>query len=225
MQNRYLLIDFDSTFVQIEALDELATIALADVPNREMIVSQIKAITNRGMDGEITFQESLIRRLSLFKISHLHISQLVTLLLSSITPSFIENKSFIQNNAEKIYIISGGFKEYILPIVSTFNIPSDHVMANTFLFQDDYVTGFDTDNLLSQENGKAKQVAALNFKGEVIVLGDGFTDYQIRAQGLADKFFAFTENVSRDTVINKADSVISNFGDAIDYVARPDVCK
>ena len=94
MQNRYLLIDFDSTFVRVEALDELATIALANAPNREMIVSQIKEITNQGMDGEITFQESLIRRLSLFKISHEHIVKLVKLLLESITPSFRHNQSF-----------------------------------------------------------------------------------------------------------------------------------
>ena len=34
-EKQYFIIDFDSTFTQVEGLDELASIALANQPNRE----------------------------------------------------------------------------------------------------------------------------------------------------------------------------------------------
>ncbi|HPW63926.1 MAG TPA: phosphoglycerate dehydrogenase, partial [Cyclobacteriaceae bacterium] len=43
--------------------------------------------------------------------------------------------------------------------------------------------------------------------GDVYVIGDGYTDYEIKHAGLANKFFAFTENVEREKVLSKADHV------------------
>src|SRR5258707_1873358 len=40
----WLVIDFDSTFVKVEALDELARIALSDAPDAAKRVSEIEAI-------------------------------------------------------------------------------------------------------------------------------------------------------------------------------------
>ncbi|MGV3540793.1 MAG: phosphoglycerate dehydrogenase, partial [Rufibacter sp.] len=67
--------------------------------------------------------------------------------------------------------------------------------------------GFDRNNPLTQNQGKAKQIKALGLDGEIYVIGDGYTDYEIKEAGIADKFYAFTENVSRDRVVGKADHV------------------
>ena len=61
----YLVFDFDSTFTQVEGLDELADIALQGHPDQAAVVAQIRALTDRGMAGEIGFQESLAKRLAL----------------------------------------------------------------------------------------------------------------------------------------------------------------
>ena len=53
----YLVFDFDSTFTQVEGLDELADIALQGHPDQARVVGQIKALTDQGMAGEIGFQE------------------------------------------------------------------------------------------------------------------------------------------------------------------------
>ena len=53
--------------------------------------------------------------------------------------------------------------------------------------------------------GKPKQIKALKLTGEVHVLGDGFTDYEIKQAGFANTFYAFTENVKRARVIENAD--------------------
>jgi D-3-phosphoglycerate dehydrogenase / 2-oxoglutarate reductase len=47
----------------------------------------------------------------------------------------------------------------------------------------------------------------LNLPGDIYVIGDGYTDYEIKHAGLANKFFAFTENVERENVKNKADHI------------------
>jgi len=43
--------------------------------------------------------------------------------------------------------------------------------------------------------------------GDVYVIGDGYTDYEIKHSGLANKFYAFTENVEREKVLAKADHI------------------
>ena len=35
----------------------------------------------------------------------------------------------------------------------------------------------------------------MNLEGEIQVIGDGYSDYVTREAGVADKFFAYTENV------------------------------
>ena len=55
----------------------------------------------------------------------------------------------------------------------------------------------------------------LNLCGNIIVVGDGYTDYEIKKCGVADTFIAFTENISRQSVIEKADIVANNFNTVI----------
>jgi len=50
----------------------------------------------------------------------------------------------------------------------------------------------------------------MHLEGEVQVIGDGYSDYVMREAGIADKFFAYTENVHREKAANKADHVTPN---------------
>nr|MCU0392876.1 phosphoglycerate dehydrogenase [Thermoflexibacter sp.] len=52
-----------------------------------------------------------------------------------------------------------------------------------------------------------KLLKSLHLQGEIYVIGDGYTDYEIRQAGLANSFFAFTENVEREVVVEKADHI------------------
>lgn len=204
--NKYFVIDFDSTFTQVEALDELALISLEGRPDSTHRQAEISRITHLAMEGKMSFSESLDRRVNLLDANRNHIEKLVEVLKGKISESFLRNKPFFQAFADQIRIVSSGFKEFIVPIVSDFGISQDHVYANTFIFdEDDNITGFDDTNYLSQDKGKVKLLKSLQLPGEVYVLGDGYTDYEIREAGLANKFFAFTENVERDTVVSMAD--------------------
>lgn len=206
--NKYFVIDFDSTFTKVEAFDVLAEISLKDHPDVEDKKKEIATITNQGMDGSISFRESLERRLNLLAPSRQHLSPLVSKLKENVSESFKRNKEFFTKYADNIYIISNGFREFIEPIVTDFGIKPENILANEFTFDSDgRVTGFDIDNPLSANGGKVEQLKKLNLPGDVYVIGDGYTDYEIKHAGLANKFFAFTENVERENVKSKADHI------------------
>lgn len=205
---KYFIIDFDSTFTSVEALDVLGEISLQGRPDKESALQQIKDITDLGMDGSITFRESLEKRLVLLRAHKSHLPILIESLKKKVTKSFHRNKDFLQEHSPNIFIISNGFKDFITPIVTHYGIRPEHVFANAFVFdQDDNIVGFDKENVLSANNGKVEQIRQLNLQGEICVIGDGYTDYEMRASGLAHKFYAFTENVERLKVIEKADHV------------------
>lgn len=202
------VIDFDSTFTKVEGLDELAFLALAGHPNRDSIVAQIRELTDMGMNGEISFSEGLKRRIELLSANKRHIALLVEHLRSKISNSFLRNKQFLSDNADRIYIVSSGFKEFIIPVVSGLGILPEHVFANEFRFDDDgNITGIDETNPLASDGGKIKALEALHLEGEIYAIGDGYTDYELRKSGLASRFYAFTENVRREKVVAVADYV------------------
>ena len=208
LEQTYYIIDFDSTFTKVEALDVLGEISLAGRPERDEVLNQIKIITDRGMSGEISFTDSLNLRLSLLKAHKSQLPALVESLMGKISDSFQRNKQFLSENAESIYIVSNGFREFIVPIVTSLGVRAEHVFANTFEYDETgAIVGFDATNPLSANGGKSVVIRKLNLDGEVYVIGDGYTDYEIKASGLANRFYAFTENVMRPRVVEKADHV------------------
>jgi D-3-phosphoglycerate dehydrogenase len=218
----YLVFDFDSTFTQVEGLDELADIALAGQPDRAERVAQIKALTDRGMAGEIGFQESLSQRLALLGANRRHLAPLVAHLQTKVSESIRRNGDFFRQHAERIYVVSSGFREFIEPVVAEFGIPASHVLANTFTFDPEgNITGCDPANVLSRDGGKIRQLVLLDLDGPVYVLGDGYTDYQIREAGLAHRFYAYTENVSRPSVVAHADEVLPTFDEFLYQLKLP----
>jgi len=218
----YLVFDFDSTFTQVEGLDELAVIALTGQPDQATRVAAIKALTDQGMAGEIGFQESLSKRLALLGAHQRHLGPLVKELQGKVSESIRRNGDFFRQHADRIYVVSSGFREFIEPVVAKFGILPDHVLANTFTFDEaGTITGCDPANVLSRDGGKIQQLKDLQLDGPVYVLGDGYTDYQIREAGLAKRFYAYTENVSRPSVVAQADEVLPTFDEFLYQLKLP----
>ncbi len=205
---RKYVFDFDSTLTRVEALDVLAEMTLQGKSNKEEVINEIQKITNLGIDGDISFTESLEKRIKLLNANKSDLKGLVAELRQKISKSIASNKEFFEKYADDIYVISCGFKEFIDPIVKEYNIPSDRVYANTFKFDEEgNIVGFDEGNVLSQHNGKIECLKQMDLDGEVQVIGDGYSDYVMREAGIADKFFAYTENVHRDKAADNADHV------------------
>ena len=203
--------DFDSTLTRVEALDVLAEITLVNNPKKEAIINEIIEITNLGIDGKISFTASLEKRIQLLNAKKSDLAILIQQLKEKVSPSIERNKEFFEKFSENIYVISCGFKEFIDDIVKDYNIPSERVYANTFVFdENDIIVGFDNANVLSTHHGKIQCLKELNLDGEVQVIGDGYSDYVTKEAGVADKFFAYTENIKREKTIENADHIAPN---------------
>ncbi len=207
-QNKIFIIDFDSTFITTETLDILAETSMGKDPAHQEKVNKIREITRDGSEGKIPFSDSLEKRIALIKANRKHFPDVIEKLKTSISPSFARNKKFFQDYSDQVFIISTGFKELIEPVVTEFGLKKENIYANTFTYDSKgNINGFDRTNVLSQNNGKALLLKDLNLHGDIYVIGDGYADYQIKAAGLANRFYAFTENIEREAIMDKADSV------------------
>jgi len=160
--NTYLFIDFDSTFITCETLEELALVSLKGRSDKDLVIKTIKIITNLGMEGKIPFEESLKKRMWLLRATKKDVEETIKFLKKKVTPSIKKNRSFFSTNKDHIYIISGAFKECVYPVVKTYGILESHVLANALIFdQKGNIIGADTTNPLAGKNGKYLAVKAL----------------------------------------------------------------
>ncbi|RZK37305.1 MAG: phosphoserine phosphatase [Pedobacter sp.] len=211
-QKAYYIIDFDSTFTQVEALDELARISLKNHPDKEAIFQKIEDYTNLAMEGKLSFSESLAQRVKLLEANEEHLKLLIKHLKKKVSTSFSRNAAFFKKHADDVLIVSGGFKEFITPVVSQYHIKKENIYANTFVTTGDgNIIDYDHANPLSEEGGKVKLLQHLKLEGELFGIGDGYSDFQLRESGLINKFFAFTENIARESIVSRADHVTPSF--------------
>jgi D-3-phosphoglycerate dehydrogenase len=219
---RYFVFDFDSTLVQVESLPELARISLRHHPERSERLREVERITELTATGKMSMVEGIARRIELASAHRKHVDSLVRVLRRSLTPSVKRNRFFFKNYRNQIYVLSNGFREFIAPVMETLGLASQHLFANSLLFDDrGYVVGFDSKNPLVHQDGKARVLRSLQLVGECLVIGDGFSDVQIKEAGLATRFYAFTENVRRESVVESADHVLPSLDELLYLLNLP----
>lgn len=216
MTSPVFIFDFDSTLVRIETLEALADIALSDAPDAAAKKAEIASLTDQAMTGQVDFGTALRRRLELLALNRSHVEALSDRILDEASASIRRNVDFFERHAERVYILSGGFREVIAPLAARLGIAADHVLANDLIYDaEGRVTGVDDANPLSRDNGKPEVIKALNLTGLVVMVGDGWTDAEVKLAGAADRFYAFTEVVSRQKVIEVADAVAASLDEVL----------
>ena len=206
-----IIFDFDSTLIKKESLELILEPLLKDSSEK---LQEIEKITNLGMQGELDFRESLEKRLAIASPT----KDSIKVFADEYCPSLLTNgiEDFIkelQVKGYKIWIFSGGLAESIRPFAKYLNIPNENIFAVEVNWNDngnfnslDNTKGACDSKLVAFE--KAKEL----LQGEVIAVGDGFTDYQLFEAGFADKFIAYTEHVERANVVEKAESIAMDVG-------------
>lgn len=201
-----LILDFDSTIVQTETLDELALICLHDHPQAHAIQQSIHELTQQAMNGELDFETALQQRISLLPLHRQHIDACIDILRNKISASFLRERDFFSQEADRIYVVSGGFNEIIIPVIEILGLHANHVYANEFCYDNKgTVTGVNSSLLLSKAQGKVKQLKALALEAPIIMIGDGFTDYEVKKEGVADLFCLYSEHIERANLLSFAD--------------------
>ena len=215
-----LIIDFDSTFISLESLDEFILNNISNSANSSELRAKIEKITNQGMEGIIDFNFSVNERLKYLSANRDSIKLFTKILKKNITNSFLSNKQFIVKNSHKILIISGGFTELISPVVKDYKIKKDQIYANEFIIDKNGMIKTISKKTLSYKHStKAHLVSSLNLKGVTHIIGDGMTDCEVWRRGYADEFYAFTENVKREVVVRCSRHVINCLDDYIKIIS------
>lgn len=177
--------DMDSTLIAIESIDEIA-----DMGN---IKPQVAEITQRTMQGEIDFAESLLRRSAL--LAGLPQQALKTVYDEKVKLNTGAEKMLqrMQKAGLKTMVVSGGFTFFTDKIKAKLGL--DYAFANTLEIRDGKLTGQVLGEIIGAE-GKAEVLKQVRDelglrKEQVIAIGDGANDLSmLAAAGIGVAFHA-----------------------------------
>lgn len=181
---RLICLDVDSTFIQMEVIDELAR--LADCGER------VAAITERAMQGELDFQASLRERVAC--LAGLPMETAMSVLDDvPLTPGVERMVRVLKALGLRIGLVSGGFTFFVEALKQRFGL--DFAFANTLEVEDGVLTGR-VKGLIVDAERKAQVVSDMaQVYGcrleQCVAVGDGANDMgMLRLAGLGIAFRA-----------------------------------
>ena len=170
--------DCDSTLSRIEGIDELAA--------RAGVEDLIAPLTSAAMDGSIPLDAVYGKRLDIVRPDAAALSWLGARYIADIVPGALDAVRELQANDGAVYIVSGGLRGCILPLVDALGLDADSVHAvDVFFDRDGRYRDFDQASPLTRPDGKARVCGRLleRHRG-VALVGDGVTDVTADAAGI-----------------------------------------
>ena len=164
-----LVMDMDSTAIQIECIDEIAKLAGTG--------DMVSAITERAMRGELDFSQSLRQRVATLKDAPEGILQEVKQHLP-LMPGLVETVKELKNHGWKVAIASGGFTYFAEVLQQKLGL--DFIAANQFEIIDGKLTGNVQGTIVdAQYKAQTLQQLAQQFNiatENTVAIGDGAND-------------------------------------------------
>ena len=179
-----LVMDMDSTAIQIECIDEIAKLA--------GVGELVSAITESAMRGELDFEQSLRRRVGALKGAPESILQQVRENLP-LMPGLVETIQTLQKYGWKTAIASGGFTYFADYLKALLQL--DFAASNQFDIEDGKLTGLVKGDVVDAQY-KAKTLQHLLEEYGIdsqhsIAIGDGANDLaMMNVAGLGVAFHA-----------------------------------
>ncbi|XP_055694595.1 phosphoserine phosphatase isoform X1 [Lutzomyia longipalpis] len=202
--------DVDSTVIREEGIDELA--AFCGKRN------EVSRLTREAMQGSMTFQEALRKRLEIINPSQGEIWEFIKTHPSTLSSGLKDFIGYLREHNVEVFLVSGGFDCLIEPVAEQLGIPVENIYANKlfFTYKGDYA-GFDTNQPTSRSGGKAEAIAKIKARANetdiITMIGDGATD--LEACPPADYFIGYGGNVVREEVRNRSTYYVTNFSQLI----------
>ncbi len=164
-----LVMDMDSTIIDMECIDEIAGLA--------GVGEKVSELTERAMQGELDFNESLHARVSCLQgIDIAELEKLKSRL--PINPGFAKTIKTLQKNGWVTCIASGGFTYFANYLQDTFELT--HAISNTLSIEQGKLAGKVQGEIV---NGEMKERVLLEKLSEhnidpqqSIAIGDGAND-------------------------------------------------
>jgi len=183
-EKRLIVFDMDMTIVDFEIINKLASFAGVD--------EQVKAITERAMNGEMDFKESLRQRVRLLKGTPVSTLEEIARDLR-LTPGSEELIHHLKHQGYKIALISGGFT-YFTDVLKD-RLGFDYAFANELEIKDGILTGEIKGDIIDAD-AKGRIIFRLAeleriSPDNIVAVGDGANDcLMIKNAGLGVAFNA-----------------------------------
>lgn len=181
---RIIAFDMDSTLIQAEVIDEMAEV--------HGVGEKVKAITERAMNGELDFNQSIVERVGL--LAGMEESRLKEIALTlPLTPGAKDFVRTVKNLGYKIAIISGGFTYFANYLKEILGL--DYAFANELEVVNGKLTGRIKGTIVNAEQ-KALILQLIAQQEncqleQVVAIGDGANDLPMLATaGLGIAFHA-----------------------------------
>lgn len=206
MHRSTVAFDFDSTLIDLETLDALIELALAglDPQIRSQRLSDVRTITDLGMNGEISLVESLARRMKLATITRREINHFRQMSVRHITAGIEPIIHALRATGHRVLIVSGGFTECIQPVAAALGLHETDIVANTLTYDDEgRVTGVLEPSPLMNADGKSIVLRKQPTERRLMI-GDGRTDVQAFESGAATDFIGFALHAARPYILQHA---------------------
>ena len=184
LARKLVVMDVDSTLISQEVIDLLA--------EKSGVGEQVRIITESAMRGEMDFETSLRKRVSLLSGQHESILQEVKEQIT-LTPGARTLIRTLKKLGHGVGLVSGGFSQIVEPIAKSLEI--SNVRSNTLEIIDGLLTGRLIGPIIDRE-GKAAALKDFAMKEKIsmantIAIGDGANDLDmIAAAGLGIAFNA-----------------------------------
>ncbi|MBB6055189.1 phosphoserine phosphatase SerB [Tolumonas osonensis] len=164
-----ILMDMDSTAIQIECIDEIARLA--------GVGEQVAAVTAAAMHGKLEFSESLRNRVALLKDAPISILDQVAANIP-LMPGLTDLVSTAKAAGWKVAIASGGFTHFAGVLQRDLGL--DHIESNVLDIDGDRLTG-KVNGRIVDAKVKAETLAELKERYQVsdkqtVAIGDGAND-------------------------------------------------
>lgn len=208
---RLVCFDVDSTLLAVESLDFVLTRKLGPAATEK-----IEALTSGGMNGTLSFRQSLMARLDLTSLKRSDIAAAAVELRQHLTPGMAQLLSDLRRRGDHVRAVSGGFADVLSLALRDLGFGPGETFANRFVWEGETVAGIETANPLSDNGGKPRIIANLRSNAQyaaVWMVGDGVTDLETLTAGAADHFIGFGGIARRDAVVERAPDYAETLGD------------
>lgn len=199
-----VIFDFDYTLLAEESTVEVLNIALESHSDRRTLQARLKVIAPRALAGKTTWRELLYLYWMATRIRQVHIQHYIERRRRALHPSLQELIAQLKKDHVNIFIISGGYEEWIKPLASGWGIDTKNVIANRFCWCRNRVIGIHRSPLLSSSRGKPTIVDKWKkegrLQGPTVLVGDGHADRAVWQRGLVEGFIA-TEYYANENLV------------------------
>ena len=198
-----VVLDVDSTLCGVEGIDWLAQ------RRGGAVAAQIRALTDRAMNGEITLDAVYAERLAIIKPAREDIDALTQVYRQTMAEGAARTIAKLRDAGITVVLVSGGIRQAIAPLARELGVIVEAVELR--FDPSGAYADFDRASPLATQHGKLDVDRRLALSRPILAVGDGSTDLAMKPA--VDRFVAYTGFARRQPVVDQADEEIAGYAE------------